>query len=101
MAWKKINVLYVIDTLFVGGAEKHVATLCRHIDREKFHVSVCTLFSRDLSAQEPYAVEIEKMGIRVERLGLTSWRDFETFKKYLRVIDTENCGLVHAHTIPA
>ena len=101
MAWKKINVLYVIDTLFVGGAEKHVATLCRHIDREKFHVSVCTLFSRDLSAQEPYAVEIEKMGIRVERLGLASWRDFETFKKYLRVIDKENCDIVHAHTVPA
>ncbi len=101
MAWKKINVLYVIDTLFVGGAEKHVATLCRHIDRDRFHVAVCTLFSRDLSAHEPYAVEIEKMGIRVERLGLTSWRDFETFKKYLRVIDNENCGLVHAHTVPA
>ena len=101
MVRKKINVLYVIDTLFVGGAEKHVATLCRHIDRDKFNVTVCTLFSRDLSAHETYAAEIEKMGIGVERLGLTSWRDFATFKKYLRVIDKTNCDVVHAHTVPA
>lgn len=101
MAQKKINVLYVIDTLFIGGAEKHVVTLCKHIDKEKFHVAVCTLFSRDLSANEPYAAEIEKMGIHVERLGLTSWRDFEIFKKYLHIIDKENCDIVHAHTVPA
>ncbi|HHT9138017.1 MAG TPA: glycosyltransferase [Candidatus Wunengus sp. YC60] len=101
MSHKKINILYVIDTLFIGGAEQHVATLCKHIDKEKFHVVVCTLFSRVLSQAEPFAIEIGKMGIRVERLGLTTWRDIKTFKKYSNLIDEENIDIVHAHTVPA
>jgi len=101
MPQRKINILYVIDTLFIGGAEQHVATLCKHINKEKFHVVVCTLFSRDLSQVEPFAVEIKKMGIRVERFGLTSWRDIQTFKKYLNLIDEEKIDIVHAHTVPA
>ncbi len=101
MAQRKINILYVIDTLFIGGAEQHVATLCKHIDKEKFHVVVCTLFSRDLSKIEPFAAQIEKMGILVERLGLTTWRDTRIFKKYLNLIDKEKIDIVHAHTIPA
>lgn len=91
----------MIDTLFIGGAEQHVTTLCRHINKEKFHVVVCTLFSRDLSKVEPFAVQIGKMGIRVERLGLTTWRDVRTFKKYLSLIDEEKIDIVHAHTVPA
>ena len=98
---RKINILYVIDTLFIGGAEQHVATLCRHINKEKFHVVACTLFSRNLSKVEPFAVQIGKMGIRVERLGLTTWRDVYTFKKYLSLIDEEKIDIVHAHTVPA
>lgn len=98
---RKIHILYVIDTLFIGGAEQHVATLCKHIDKEKFHVVVCTLFSRNLSQVEPFAVQIEKMGIRVERFGLTTWRDIKTFKKYSNLIDEENIDIVHAHTVPA
>lgn len=98
---RKINILYVIDTLFIGGAEQHVAMLCRHINKEKFHVVACTLFSRNLSQVEPFAVQIGKMGIRVERLGLTTWRDVYTFKKYLSLIDEEKIDIVHAHTVPA
>ena len=91
----------MIDTLFIGGAEQHVTTLCRHINKEKFHVVACTLFSRNLSQVEPFAVQIGKMGIRVERLGLTTWRDVYTFKKYLSLIDEEKIDIVHAHTVPA
>ena len=101
MAQKKINILYVIDTLFIGGAEQHVAALCKHIDKEKFHIVVCTIFSRDLSQTEPFAVEIAKLGIRVERFGLTTWRDIPTFRKYLNLIDEEKIDIIHAHTVPA
>ena len=101
MRKRKINILYIIDTLLIGGAEQHVATLCKHIDKEKFHVVVCTLFSRDLSRVEPFANEIKKLGIRVEQLRLTSWRNIQTFKKYLNLIDEEKIDIVHAHTIPA
>ena len=101
MTQRKINILYVIDTLFIGGAEQHVATLCKHINKEQFHVVACTLFSRDLSQREPFAVQIEKMGIRVERLGLTTWRDFKTFGKYIQLIDEEKIHVIHAHTVPA
>ncbi len=101
MSQRKINILYVIDTLFIGGAEQHVVTLCKHLDKERFHIVVCTLFSRNLSKVEPLAIEIEKMGIRVERLGLITWRDFKTFRKYIQLIDEEKIDVIHAHTVPA
>ncbi len=101
MSRRKINILYVIDTLFIGGAEKHVVNLCRYINKERFHTVVCTLFSRNLSKDEPFAAEIEDIGIRVERFGLRSWRDIKVFKKYLNLIEEENIDIIHAHTTPA
>jgi len=98
---RKINILYVIDTLFVGGAEQHIATLCRHIDKERFHVVVCTLFSRDTKLHEPIAEEIRALGIRVEQLAMTRWRDWHTIARFLRLIDEEYIDIVHGHTVPA
>ena len=101
MSHKKINILYVIDTLFIGGAEQHVATLCRHINKEKFHVVVCTLFSRDPNRREPFADEIRALGVRVEQLAMCIWRDRQAITQFLRLIDEEHIDIVHGHTIPA
>jgi glycosyltransferase involved in cell wall biosynthesis len=101
MSHNKINILYVIDTLFIGGAEQHVATLCRHINKEKFHVVVCTLFSRDPNRREPFADEIRALGVRVEQLAMCRWRDRQAITQFLRLIDEEHIDIVHGHTIPA
>lgn len=98
---RKINILYVLDTLFIGGAEQHVATLCKHINKEKFHVVVCTLFSRDPNLHEPIADEIRALGIRVEQLAMCRWRDRLAITQFLRLIDEEHIDIVHGHMVPA
>jgi hypothetical protein len=42
-----INVLYVIWSLQMGGAERVVADLARGLDRERFRPVVCCLNFRD------------------------------------------------------
>ncbi len=40
---KKLKLLFLIDSLSGGGAELVVSNLCRHLDKERLNVSVCTL----------------------------------------------------------
>jgi glycosyltransferase involved in cell wall biosynthesis len=39
----KISILFIVNTLEVGGAEKHVLSLLRGLDRERFHLSLVYL----------------------------------------------------------
>lgn len=98
---KKIGVLQVLDSLGVGGAEQVVLTLMEGIDRKRFHPVVCTLFSRDTNYPEPLAEEIRALGIRVEQLAMTRWRDRHTIKQFLRLLDEEQISIVHGHMLPA
>lgn len=96
----KIRVLHVLDALGVGGAEQLVMTLADGVDRTQFHFVVCTLFSRGESP-EPFAEEIRELGIRVEQLAMTRWRDRDTIRRFLELLDDECIDIVHGHTIPA
>jgi glycosyltransferase involved in cell wall biosynthesis len=40
---RKISILFIVNTLEVGGAEKHVLSLLRGLDRERFHLSLVYL----------------------------------------------------------
>lgn len=98
---KKIVVLQTLDSLGVGGAEQLVLTLCKGLNKDMFNVVVCTLFSRDPQLPEPLADEIRALGIRVEQMAMTRWRDLKTITRFLRIIDEENIDIVHSHMIPA
>ncbi len=37
------RVMFVIESLAGGGAEKVLATLVRHLDRQQLHVTVCPI----------------------------------------------------------
>jgi glycosyltransferase involved in cell wall biosynthesis len=43
MVMNKRNVLFLIESLAGGGAEKVLATLVQHIDKERFDVTVCSI----------------------------------------------------------
>lgn len=101
MREKKIGILYILDDLAIGGAQQIVLTLAENLDKKKFHTVVCTLFSRDPTTEEPLADEIKDMGIPVYKLAMTSWRDWNTIKALLQIIDKENIDLVHCHMVPA
>ncbi len=101
MLEKKIGILYILDNLAIGGAQQVVLTLAENLDKKNFHIVVCTLFSRDPKMEEPLADEIKEMDIPVYKLAMTSWRDWNTIKKLLQIIDMENIDLVHSHMVPA
>ena len=48
----KTKVLFVIESLAGGGAEKVLATLVKLIDKEKFHISVCTVVDTGVYVDE-------------------------------------------------
>jgi len=96
---RKIRVLYAMDSLGVGGAEQLIYTLARSLPKERFHVVVCTFFSR--GAPEPIADEIRALGIRVEQFTMTRWRDWHTMRRFLVLLDEERIDIVHGHMVPA
>ena len=97
---RKIHVLFAMGSLGVGGAEQLIYTLARSLPRDRFQVVVCTLFSRG-EKPEPLADEIRSLGIRVDQLAMTRWRDFATMRQFLAIIDEERIDIVHGHMVPA
>lgn len=57
---KAIKVLYLIGTLDVGGAERHVVEVVRRLDKTVFQPSVCTL-----SPGRALKPQVEAAGVRV------------------------------------
>lgn len=48
---KRIKVLFVIESLSGGGAEKVLSTLVKLIDKQKFHITVCTIVDVGVHAE--------------------------------------------------
>jgi len=89
-----VRVLYLIVDLTVGGAEDHLLSLVRNLDRTRFLPVVCCI-----GRKGPIGAEIEAAGIRVEELGKLrkSGFDREIVSLLRALIRRERIDLVHAH----
>ena len=68
---EKIAVLHLITELNIGGAEKSLARLLAHLDRDRFAPAVACLYGGD----SPVADEIRALKVPVFDLGMTAkWR---------------------------
>jgi glycosyltransferase involved in cell wall biosynthesis len=76
---EKRRVLFLIEALVDGGAEKVLATLVQHINKEKFDVTVCSI-----SGGGPYE-RIVKRFVRYKAI-LTEPRNANSFSKHVYVI---------------
>lgn len=71
---KKIRVMQIIHGLHIGGAEKVVASLCRHFDPERFELIACWLNIRgdlaDVIGREgiPVVSPVDSTGTRFGKL---------------------------------
>jgi glycosyltransferase involved in cell wall biosynthesis len=100
LAPRKIRLLYVLDSLAIGGAEQLVTLMATSLPPETFHVVVCTLFSRG-EKPEPLADELRRAGIRVEQFAMRRWRDLHTMRRFWKLMEEEQIDIVHGHTVPA
>jgi glycosyltransferase involved in cell wall biosynthesis len=89
-----VRVLYLIVDLTVGGAEDHLLSLARNLDKARFLPVVCCI-----GRKGPIGAEIEAAGVRVEELGKLRKGGFdrEIVPLLRALIRRERIDLVHAH----
>jgi len=92
---KKINLLHIIGSLQVGGAEKSLLLLLQNIDRTKFDPVVVTMYSDGVS--DFFYDDFRKLNIPLYHLHMQSWRDLKTFRQLRKIIRRHRIDIAHAH----
>lgn len=90
----RIRLLWLIDSLTMGGAEQCVLTFARHVDRDRIDLRVACIKNID---GNPLASEIEAAGIPVTLLDARHLRDLAAFVRLRRFLRGEAIDLVHTH----
>ena len=85
-----INILHLIATLEVGGAEKQLASLVKRIDRTRYNPTVCCLVKGG-----PFEKEFREAGIRYFVLGKQFKFDFTVIFKLISLIRQEKPDILH------
>ncbi len=89
-----VRILYLIVTLPVGGAEEHLLSLVRNLDRNRFDPTVCCI-----GRSGPIGKEIETAGTRVVELGKLQKGGYDgrIVSVLQEVLRNERISLLHAH----
>lgn len=88
----------MIETLGSGGAERLLHTNLRHIDRDQFGNDVVTVFS----GGDHWNDAIKALGVRVDGLGLASYRDILRGVSLLgERLASDPPDLIHTHLFAA
>ena len=87
-----INVLYVIWSLGLGGAEQVVINLAKGLDRNRFQPFICCL-----NDEGQFAESVKSAGIKVFTLNKNRGIDFSVVSKLVRIIRENNIQIVHTH----
>ena len=87
-----INVLYIIWSLGLGGAEQVVISLARGLDKSKFRPFICCL-----NDEGRFSEELKKEGIQVFALNKVKGIDFSVVPKLVKIIRDNNIQVVHTH----
>ena len=88
---ERTKILFVIDTLEVGGTERSLLQLVGGLDSDCFEPVVCSVYEG-----ESLRAEFEKAGVRVVCLGLRGKYQFlRAFRRLRRVVVQEQPSLIH------
>lgn len=93
---RKIKVLYIIDSLFVGGAEKFLVNLVNAIDPDKFEVWVCCLWSSG-----PLEKDLNLPLDRIITLNFGGYKDYKAYIKLCKFIAQQRFDVVHTQIFPS
>ncbi|MCM8773771.1 MAG: glycosyltransferase, partial [Candidatus Omnitrophica bacterium] len=90
--YRRMNILYIIWSLGLGGAERIVVNLVKGLDKNRFNPIVCCLNDKGF-----FADELEKGGIKVIALNKKPGIDLSIIAKIIRLIKKHNIDIVHTH----
>lgn len=91
----KINVLHIIGSLQIGGAEKALLLLLQNIDRTRFNPVVVTMYSDGVN--DFFHPDFRALNVPLYHLRLKSWRDFTTFRQLRTIIRRHKIDIAHSH----
>ncbi|WP_094549493.1 glycosyltransferase family 4 protein [Petroclostridium xylanilyticum] len=92
------KILYLINSLGLGGAENLLVTTLKHLDRKRFQVDVCCL-----RRSEPLKQEIENMNIKIYDFKAPPFKISDIkimvycIKKLRKLVKEEKYDIVHTH----
>ncbi|MCL4441909.1 MAG: glycosyltransferase, partial [Firmicutes bacterium] len=90
-----MKVLHVIGGGEFGGAEQHLLTLIKHMDKSDFELHIACLFA------EPLASLARSEGLRVHVLPMKSKLDLKPIGSIASLIKREGFHIVHTHGVRA
>lgn len=88
----RTNILYVIWSLGLGGAEQVVIQLAKGLDNDRFQPFVCCL-----NDAGPFADELKGAGVKIFALQKKRGIDISIVGKIIRIIRENDINLVHTH----
>ena len=89
---RRYKIAYLIDGLSMGGAERLMVPLLKHLSRAHFEPFVCAIQSKE---GNPIADEIRRLGIPVECLNIKHLRDLDAIPRLLKYLKGIDADLVH------
>ena len=89
---KKINVLELIGSLNIGGAEKQVVGLARKLNKDKYNVTFCCLGGGGLLERE-----LEGHDVDIVHLHFRARYFFVALFKLIRLLKSKKIDVFHAH----
>lgn len=89
---EKITIVYIIDGLGMGGAERLMVPILKHLNRDLFEPRVCVLQNKD---GNPMEKELLALGVPVDQLSIPYLRDLTAINRLRLYLKSVNASLVH------
>lgn len=91
---RRRRLLWLIDSLNMGGAESLVLPFVRSYDRDEFELHVCCLAAIN---GNPMEAEVRAEGVPFTNLEARSLRDVRAFRRLIELTRGSKIDLIHAH----
>jgi len=89
---RKFNIVFLIDGLGMGGAERMMIPILQHLDRDIFSLRVCAFQERE---GNPIANDVLALGIPVDFLPVPYLRDVTALPRLWNYLRISKADLVH------
>ena len=87
---RRINILQLIATLDIGGAERQLVELVKRLDKNKYNITVCCI-----TRGGPLEEDLKKLGIAYHILYKKFKFDFAVIFRLIRLIRQKKIELIH------
>ena len=89
---RKYNIVFIIDGLGMGGAERLMVPILRNLSKEYFDSRVCVLQVKD---GNPIAKDIRALGVPVDLIPVPYLRDITAIPRIWKYLKEAKADLVH------